>query len=436
MASPNSLMHRRFAVWIDDSIARGRLPTAEVIVRHKGREIAHYRNPGLAKTPVPGEASAIYRLYSMTKPVVSLAVMLLFEEGKFQLSEPVWKFLGPKWKKQNMKVLDLAAADTGKPEATVPCKKSITIFHLLTHTSGLSHGLSPPELNQPLDNYYASVGLGSGSTLLPTEKKVPGGPVTLQELCDRLAECPLLFQPGEHWQYSYGVDLLGRIVEVVSGQGLEEFVQERIFRPLGMIDTTFFLPKEKAGRLSDVWLPPMGKNRKLKSFGASLAPLPFASGSGGLYGTASDYMLFAEMLRQGGVGINNVRIASRKTIQFMTINHLRSTNKDRQPRTISQMSLRNFAAEHPPGLGFGLGFGVWTNPTDAVMEFDGSFFWAGAASTHFFVNRQEELTVVFCTQILLADPIQYPIMQALRSLAYGALEDNDAPDGDVQKSKL
>ena len=418
-------MEKRFASWLDAQIAQGKLPTGEMLVHHKGRLVMQYRNAGLVAPSVSPEGrqneATIYRLYSMTKPVVSMALMLLFEEGKFQLNEPAWKYLGEKWKKQNMKVMDAEASAKSNSMVTVPCSRSITIHHLLTHTSGLSHGLSIPGVNDPIDAHYRAVGLDSTYTLLRRKER---GSLTLQEFCDRLAECPLLFQPGNHWHYSYAVDLIGRIVEVVSGQPLEEFLQQRIFSKLGMTDTSFAVPKEKSHRLCDLWLPPLPGKGGLKSIGKGILASPFQSGSAGLFGTSHDYMLFAEMLLNKGIARSGEHIISAKTLEWMTLNHLRDHQSPARPvKTIREMAFKHLANDQPPGVGFGLGFAVVHDvPFDALIGSVGSYFWAGAASTHFWIDPQEDLAVVFCTQILLADPFEYPTVQTLRSIVYGSLE--------------
>ena len=415
-------MQARVSRWLDDQIARGKLPRAEILVQHKGKLVCKYNNSGAATVkPKPGE-EVIYRMYSMTKPIVSLAVMLLFEEGRFQLNEPIWKFLGEKWKKQNMKVMDLTKKQD--PITTVPCNKSITVYHLLTHTSGLSHGLAIPGVNDPLDVYYNKVGLGSSQTLLRRSEDV--GVPTLQELCDRLAECPLLFQPGDYWNYSYSVDLLGRIIEVVSGQSLEDFLQERILKKLGMVDTSFICPKEKESRLSEVWLTRPGGPKNIGS--SALLPKYF-SGSAGLVGTCHDYLLFAEMLLRGGLSRDGERIVSRKTLEWMTTNHLR--DKDQRLRTIRQSGLLHFADDKAHGIGFGLGFGVISDPPmDSFIATEGTYFWSGAASTLFWVDPKEQLIVVLGTALLLPDPLETPINPPLRALIYGAL-DHDVKKDDV-----
>lgn len=423
----NPVLQQRVSKWIDEQIVRGKLPRGEILIKHRGRLVCAYSNKGLAvntKEQSSKDAPTIYRMYSMTKPIVSLAVMLLFEEGKFQLSEPIWKFLGEKWKKQNMKVMDVKAmADNKSMDTlmTVPCKKSITIHHLLTHTSGLSHGLNIPGMNDPLDAYYEKVGLATTNTLLrrSAESKFE----SLQHFCDRLAECPLLFQPGEHWHYSYSVDLLGRIVEVVSGQTLENFLQERIFNKLGMKDTSFEVPTEKLPRLSGLWLPrPSGK---AKDIGETAYTPSYHSGSGGLYGTCQDYLLFTEMLLRGGLNQHDERVVSKKTLEWMTMNHLRSP-KDHSLKTMRQMGFGHLANDQPHGIGFGLGFAVAVDvPSDSLIVTNKSYFWGGAASTLFWVDPDEDLAVVFCTALLLPDPVDNPINPSLRAIIYGGLDHED-----------
>jgi len=428
---PLTLMQQRVGRWIDDQIAKGKLPRGEILVKHRGRLVCAYNNEGVS--PSSGSAASsdptIYRLYSMTKPIVSLAVLLLFEEGRFQLNEPVWKFLGEKWKKQNMTVMDLKQQQQ-QPPATTPCKRSITIHHLLTHTSGLSHGLSIPGIHDPLDAYYKKVGLAGVLLRRKPETEFK----SLQHFCDRLAECPLLFQPGEHWHYSYSVDLLGRIVEVVSGQTLEDFLQERILRPLGMRDTSFSVPATKAHRLSGLWLPrPHGPARNI---GDSAFLPEFQSGSGGLYGTCGDYLMFAEMLLRGGLTRDGKRICSKKTIEWMSSNHLRSP-KDNSLQTVRSMGCGNLTIDMPHGVGFGLGFAVAVDvPVDSMIISKGTFYWSGAASTFFWVDPQEDLVLVFCTQLLMPDPLENPIHPSLHAVVYGSMEHDDPTGGPLPSSRL
>jgi CubicO group peptidase (beta-lactamase class C family) len=317
------------------------------------------------------EKDALFRIYSMSKPITAVAVMQLYEQGKFQLSDPISKFVP---ELENLTVLN---ADGERQPADNP----ITMQQLLTHTAGFSYGFDPDD---PVDKLYReSAALGAKD---------------LDEFTARLAELPLMYQPGTQWHYSVAVDVTGLIVERLSGQPFDEYLQQHIFEPLGMTDTFFSVPADKWER----FLPNHRWDRKTEKL-MTLGPQSYdrfkdvtmLSGGGGLVGTAMDYLRFAEMLRNGG-SLDGNRILSPRTIEFMTTNHL--------PASIS-----NGGSGETPGLGgrslngfgFGLGFGLVTDvAASGVMGSVGEFSWGGAAGTIFWVDPVEDFVVVAMIQLM------------------------------------
>jgi CubicO group peptidase (beta-lactamase class C family) len=398
--------------WMQDAInVQKKLPCVDLIVSQKGRVVCEYHNKGVATTK--GNGDMIYRMYSMTKPVVTIAAMILLEEGRFQLDQPVYKYLGDKWKKENMKVVDLAQTAATKSLVTVPCNSDITLDQLITHTSGLSHGLSDPRQGNVVDAYYADKKISGGECIL-LEPKETGLP-NLQAFCDTIVACPLLYQPGEHWQYSYGLEVMGRIIEMISGsKDLNEFVQERICKKLGMCDTTFFLNQDQELRLCPFYFAKNG----------FLLPEPthfpsYCSGSAGLFSTMNDYHLLCRMLLRGGVGDNGQRILSPRTVEWMMENHLR---RDARPIAIKEMSIFDFNV--PSGLGFGYGGAVFVDSGyPHLLVSKGEYSWAGATSTNFWIDPEEEIVVVFMTSVFEDDKKNFPITAMLHSLVYGALDE-------------
>ncbi len=366
-------------------IDQGQLAGAVTMVARKGK-IVHFKTFGVhnMETGQYTTTDSIFRIYSMSKPVTTVAAMQLYEQGKFQLTDPVEKYI-PELK--GMKVW----ADG----ETVAQKKPFTIQQLMSHTGGLSYGFSPVN---PVDKLYR-------------EKQVLGSK-DLQEMVTRIGEIPLLTQPGEAWRYSVSVDVLGRLVEVISGQPLDEYLAEHIFQPLGMTDTFFEVPKSKLDRF--------GTNHRYDRRSGKLVvsdkpeSSPFAnnvtlfSGGGGLLSTAEDYMRFSQMLLNGGE-LKGVRILGRKTIQYMTKNHIGNLTAN----------LSGEGATDRPGQGFGLGFGVVLDPAAAgVISSKGEYNWGGAAGTIFWVDPKEELIAIVMIQHM---NVQIPLRNTFKALAYGAI---------------
>jgi CubicO group peptidase (beta-lactamase class C family) len=387
-------------------IGPGKLPCAQVQVWRRGG-LAYSTSLGMAdiERGRPLKTDDIFRIYSMTKPITSVAIMMLLEEGKIALDDPVSKYI-PSWK-------DLGVYVMGYLETfqTRPCARPMMVIDLLRHTSGLTYGF---QQQGNVDAAYRKLKL--------VEDLRAG---TLAETMEALAKVPLQFSPGEAWNYSVSTDVLGHLVEVISGQRLDAFFQERIFGPLGMVDTAFDVPADKADRLTACYAVgqlgskavadrPQLADDPVKS--PYLRPATFLSGGGGLVGTIDDYMRFARMLLNGGE-LDGVRLLSPKTIELMTANHLPG-NQD-----LTQMSRSLFSEATYAGVGFGLGFGVTIDAASTMIPGSkGDFFWGGAASTFFWVDPAEDLTVVFMTQLLPSSA--YPVRRELRTLVYSAFTDS------------
>jgi CubicO group peptidase (beta-lactamase class C family) len=390
----------RIARHFEAYVADGRLPGWFVVVSRGGR-VVYVAGSGLrdVESALPVDGDTLWRIYSMTKPVTSVAAMQLWEEGSFELKDPVARFL-PEW-------ADLRVFREGsslKP-VSVPAVEPVRMWHLLTHTAGLTYGFHHAH---PVDALYRLQGF---------EWQTPAG-VDLAGCCERWARLPLLFEPGAEWNYSVATDVLGRVIEVIAGKPLDEVFAERIFGPLGMVDTAFSVPDTHAGRLAALYTPQPGTGRAIRhdALGeAALRPPDCLSGGGGLVSTAWDYYRFAEMLRQAGQ-LDGVRLLGSRTVRYMTRNHL--------PGGVDLEAIGRplFAETTFDGIGFGLGFSVTLDPVaNRVPSTQGEFAWGGAASTFFWVDPVEDLTTLFFTQLLPSST--YPIRPLLRQLVYQALID-------------
>lgn len=385
----------------------GLLPGFTLLVDRGGRT-AHLSSQGFANIAkgTSLQPDTIVRIYSMSKPVTSVALMSLYEEGHFQLDDPVSKFL-PGWD-------DLRVWEDGEPRrytTTFP-ERAMRVRDLFTHTSGLTYGFMG---RHPVDALYRREGISAPDATVAT-------------MCDRLAELPLLFSPGTRWSYSVATDVLGRLVEIISGQPFDQFLQERIFGPLGMRDTAFYVPDDKAGRLAANYTVPAlspfgvpegaeGKDMVVFDEGDDTSPYrrppTFLSGGGGLVSTAADYLTFCRMLLKGGE-LDGSRILGRKTVAHMTANQLPGGGD------LASMGQAVFSETSYEGVGFGLGFSVMLDPAKAdVVGSRGEYAWGGAASTLFWIDPAEELIVIGLTQLMPSSA--YPIRRQLRSLVYSAL---------------
>jgi CubicO group peptidase (beta-lactamase class C family) len=346
---------------------------------------------------IPITTESIFRIYSMTKPITSIVLMQLHEEGHLLLEDPLEKFL-PEFANPTVMV---GGSDISP--VTRPAARSITVKDILTHCSGFTYGF----LRQgPLDARYRAQGLGDFTT----------PDYSLQEAMQRLAEQPLLFEPGTAWNYSMSTDVCGAVIEAITGQTLAQAFAERVFNPLSMLDTGFSVPASATERFTSLYAPiPPGPMTRIDQAESSnyLKPPAFLSGGGGLVSTLGDYQKFASMLLANGIGDGN-RIIGRRTLEYMASNHLPGG------KLLNELGQSLFSEVAMDGMGFGLGFAVVQDPAaNASMCSPGEFNWGGAASTAFWVDPVEEITAVFMTQLLPSS--HYPLRRELRAAVYQSL---------------
>jgi CubicO group peptidase (beta-lactamase class C family) len=384
-----------FRRYVDD----GRLAGWTVAVARRGRVamLAHYGLADIeAQRPVADDT--IWRIYSMTKPVTSVAVLMLYERGLLELTDPVARYI-PAF--ADMRVYRGGSA--AKP-GTVPASEPMRVWHLLTHTAGLTYGFHHAHA---VDEIYRAKGFEFGT---------PRG-MDLAAACDAWAAMPLLFEPGAEWNYSVATDVLGRIVEVVSGERLDTFLAEHVFAPLGMDDTGFWVAPDELDRLAGLYMPnPAGGLLRNTSMGDAATREPtFLSGGGGLVSTAADYHRFAQMLARGGE-LDGARLLGARTVAYMTRNHLPGG------ADLETFGRPIFAESANRGIGFGLGVSVVVDAAAGKMlTHEGEFAWGGLASTAFYVDPAAEVTAMFFTQLLPSST--YPIRSQLRALVNQALVD-------------
>ena len=361
-------------------------------------EVAHLTSKGTIAIDSDQaiDADTIFRIYSMSKPITSIALMMLFEQGLFRLENPVAKFL-PEF--ANIQVWDGGSNLRPRARAAV---RPMTIHHLLTHCSGLTYGFMH---SHPIDRFYR-------------QRKIGENVMTLEQTVKAAAELPLLFDPGDKWNYSISTDVCGRLIEVISGMPLDEFLQRNIFDPLQMKDTAFWVSEDKIHRLAANYNkhPATGALNLIDPAGAKspYAKKPaYLSGGGGLTSTIGDYLRFCQMLLKGGE-LDGARIVSPATIKFMTDNHLPNRT------TLDKISVSTFSENRFDGTGFGLGFSVITDPAAVQMPVaKGSYSWGGAASTFFWIDPREEIIGIFMTQFMPSD--YFPVRAQLQQLTYAAL---------------
>jgi CubicO group peptidase (beta-lactamase class C family) len=387
---------RHFARYVDD----GRLPGWLVLVSRRGR-VVHLATCGQRdlEAGLPVEADTRFRIYSMTKPLTSVAAMMLYEEGAFGLKDPVHRFI------PSFADVRVYRSGPASDPVTDPAAQPVRLWHLLTHTAGLTYGF---HCAHPVDAAYRAAGF---------EWVAPEGR-GLADCCDAWAGLPLLFEPGSEWNYSVATDVLGRVIEVVSGQPLDRFLHQRIFGPLGMGDTGFWVEGAAAGKLAALYGPAPGGGRVVRNdqLGSRALRRPAClAGGGGLVSTAGDYHRFTQALVRGGE-LDGVRLLGTRTLAYMTRNHLPGG------ADLESFGRRLFAETTFDGVGFGLGFAVLLDPVaNKVLSGPGELAWGGAASTFFWVDPAEQLTVIFLTQLLPSGT--YPLRSELRQLVYQALVD-------------
>ncbi len=390
-------LDRHFGKYVDD----GRLPGWLAVVARGGR-VAHLATCGMRdrENSLPVEANTVWRLASMTKPVTTVAALMLYEEGAFELKDPISKWIPAFEDMQVFRSGNPVKADTRA--ATEP----IRVWHLMTHTAGLTYGFHH---SHPVDAMYRRAGFEWGS---PKD-------LDLAMCCDAWASLPLLFEPGSEFNYSVATDVLGRLVEVVAGQSLDEFFRARIFEPLGMNDTGFWAAEgSPAERLAAAYMAnPAGAHAPaaLIPGHAALRPPSMWSGGGGLVGPAGDYFRFAEMLRRRGE-LEGTRLLSPRTVDYMATNQLPGG------ADLETFGRPLFAETTFDGVGFGLGVSVVIDPAAGkVLTSEGEYGWGGAFSTAFWIAPREDLTVLFFTQLLPSST--HPIRSQLKQLVYQSLVD-------------
>jgi len=391
---------QRIASAIQKNVDDGRIAGGVSLVARHGK-VVYLHAVGMADRDAhkPMQTDSIFRMCSMTKPITVTAVMILYEEGRFALSDPISDYL-PEFK--HMKVLDppWPQDKTSPPAALVDANRPITIFNLLTHTSGLTY-----QSNPRLGKTYRDANVGSGVT------QHEG---TIGDAVKRLAAQPLLFQPGDSWEYSLADDVLGRLVEVVSGMPFDQFLAQRIFTPLGMKDTYFYLPGDKVSRIVTAYsydeqkgLHPILDQEVLTADGGSLVaadypyrgPRTYFSGGGGLCSTAEDYYRFCQMMLNGGE-LNGTRIISRKSVELMSQNHAQGKTDQ---------------------LDYGMGFGTRDEPQRLTeLGSVGSYYWGGFYYTSFVIDPKEDLVAIFLGQMYPTGGLN--LNSKAITLAYQAIE--------------
>ena len=377
-------------------LAPGRLPCALTLVERRG-EIAHFSALGALdlERKRPLTEDAIFRIYSMTKPLTSVAVMMLVEEGRISLDDPVHRHI-PQWR--DLQVYEGGFIGSFRTRRT---SAPMRVVDLMRHTSGLTYGF---QQRTNVDAAYRKLGLGE-----------MGGPVSLEGMIEGLAKVPLEFSPGTVWNYSVSTDVLGYLVGKISGEPFESFVRTRILDPLRMLDTDFSVPGSKAARFTACYNATADGRMKLQDDPANspyLTAPTFVSGGGGLVSTASDYLRFCRMLLNGGA-LEGIRLLSPKTIELMTANHLP------EGKELPDLSVSLFSEATYAGVGFGLGFAVTLNPARTLIPgTPGDYSWGGMASTYFWIDPREDLIVLFMTQLMPS--ATYPLRRELRTLVYSA----------------
>jgi CubicO group peptidase (beta-lactamase class C family) len=381
-------------------LAPGKIPGCLTVVARRG-EVAYCRAQGSmdSERQKPMREDTLFRIYSMTKPITSVALMSLFEEGHFALGDRVDRFI-PEWR-------DLRVFEAGVyPHfRTSPALQPMTIRDLLTHTSGLTYDFM---YQNNVDAAYRKLGIGRNGTL--------------RSMVEELATLPLLFSPGSAWNYSVSTDVCGYLCEVISGKPFDAFLQERIFDRLGMTETGFRVPADRQGRFAACYERRRDKSLRLQDDPEKspyLEDRSFKSGGGGLVSTAADYLRFCEMLHGGGVRAGSAesdRVIGPRTLALMTQNHLPGG------RDLTGVARGNFSESPYEGVGFGLGFSVQLDPVRSQnLGTMGEFAWGGAASTVFWVDPVEELTVLFFTQFMPSATFNF--RGQLKQLVYSSIID-------------
>jgi CubicO group peptidase (beta-lactamase class C family) len=396
-AGLNAERLKRIPDYFQTYIEKKKLPAVACLVA-RGGQVAHLSFQGATEMggSRPIDENTIYRIYSMTKPITSVAAMMLFEDGALRLDHEVYRYI-PEF--QDVKVL----GEDGQLRAPA---RPMTVRDLFTHTSGLSYSFL---MQTPVDALYRERKL---------EHLTWKG--DLKTFCEGLAAAPLLFSPGEKWNYSNSTDVLGRVIEVASGMSLDQFFRKRVFGPLKMNDTGFEVPEDGADRLMACYRrDPVSGVISLDDAAGKASrftkPHNVLSGGGGLVSTIGDYFRFCLMLANGGE-LEGVRILSPKTLEFMTMNHLPGN------RTLKEMGDKTFSESRMDGSGFGLGWAVVTDVVATTQPGSlGTFSWGGMASTFFWIDPVEDIIAIQMTQLMPSGA--YPIRPQMQQLVYAAIEE-------------
>ena len=385
-------------------ISTGKIAGCQVQVTRRG-QTAYAKSFGHRdrERATPWSDDTIVRIYSMTKPITSVALMTLFEKGLFQLDDPVSRFV-PEWKNHRVWV-----SGEGADMVTEAPNRPVSFRDVLAHTGGLTYGsmlaaLSGIPIEHPVDKAYDTLGVQRGAE-------------TADQFLAKLGQVPLRYQPGERWMYSLSTDVCGALVERISGVPFEQYLQDVIFGPLGMVDTSFTVPADKAHRFAANYMRAADKSLRLADDPTKspyLTDKVFKSGGGGLVGTMADYVRFTEMLCRGGE-LDGARILGPRTLDLMTQNHLKD-GKD-----LTELAIAAFSETSNAGIGFGLGFAMTIDQTATGGLSRDDYYWGGAASTIFWVDPVEELSVVFMTQLMPSATFDF--RGQLKSLIYSAIED-------------
>ncbi|MFQ5380108.1 MAG: serine hydrolase domain-containing protein [Dehalococcoidia bacterium] len=375
-------------------IDNGKVAGAQVLVSRHGIP-AYFHSFGLRdrERQAPMRADTIFRIYSMTKPITSVALMQLFEQGYFQLDDRVSRVI-PEWKDHQVYV----AGGADDMETKLP-ETPMTFRHVLSHTGGLTYGAT----NHPVDKVYRRVGVNREQG------------ETLRGFVEKLAQVPLRYEPGQAWMYSLSTDVCGYLVEALSGRRFDEYLREEIFEPLGMGDTAFQISPDRLDRFAANY----GRTPE-KTLSLVDDPLDstyskektFFSGGGGLISTTADYARFCEMLRRGGE-LDSARILGPRTIDLMHQNHLPGG------QDLTQLAIGTFSETANAGVGFGLGFAKTLGRVEAGSIAAGDYYWGGAASTIFWVDPVEDLFVICMTQLMPSNTFNF--RGQLKSLVYSAI---------------
>jgi len=377
-------------------VEAGKIVGCQVVVSRHGYP-AYFQSLGRMdrERDKPMTDDTIFRIYSMSKPITSVALMMLYEQGYFQLNDPVHRVI-PEWRDQQVYV----SGEDNSLQTKAP-ERAMTFRNVLSHSGGLTYGNSA----HPVDKIYRQ------------EKVTREKGETLRSFTEKMARVPLRYEPGQRWLYSYSTDICGYLVEAISGQSFDQYLQENIFDPLDMKDTSFSVAAGKVDRFAANYQREPDKTLKLiddPEKSAYLKTPTFFSGGGGLTGTSADYLNFCEMLRCGGE-FNGTRLLGPRTIELMTKNHL-IDGKD-----LTQLAIGGFSETANEGVGFGLGFAMTLGEVEIGGLGSGDYYWGGAASTIFWVDPKEDLVVIFMTQLMPSNTFNF--RGQLKNIIYSAIID-------------